>query len=241
MKKRQCRPAIILLETREKLAGWIYLPIYLLILAMLLSIVFMLLGWNVQSEEAQLHMNAVYGAINFLVLAVLFRRYLIKSARQARLFPGRFFASVFIGFAIYYGATTLVILLSEFIAPGLENVNDANIKAMSAFGVGEMAIYAILLAPLAEECLFRGLIFTSLRKYNRFLAYLVSMCAFSLIHVVGYVGSYSIGTLALCFLQYLPAGFALSWTLEYSGSIWGSIGVHMLANAFATFGMIFAQ
>ena len=241
MEKRHCRPAIVLLEPTEKILGWIYLPIYFLLLSLLLTFVFMLFGWNVLDHAAQLHMNAIYGAINFIALAIIFRRYLLKSARQVGLFPGRFFLAVFVGFLIYYFGTALMTILTNLIAPGLENVNDASLEAMADFGMGELAVFTILLAPLAEECLFRGLIFTSLRTHSRFLAYAVTIFVFSLIHVFGYLGSYSITELALCFWQYLPASFALAWAMEYSGSIWGSISVHILANAVATLGIALTQ
>jgi len=38
------------------------------------------------------------------------------------------------------------------------------------------------------------------------------------------------GTIILCFLQYLPAGFALAWCYRRSGSIFASILVHMTVN-----------
>ena len=87
--------------------------------------------------------------------------------------------------------------------------------------------------------MFRGLIFTSIRPRSRFLAYLVSMLTFSVMHVLGYIGSYPIGTLGLCFLQYLPASFALAWALEFSGTIWAPICVHTIANLVAMLAMMF--
>ena len=84
-----------------------------------------------------------------------------------------------------------------------------------------------------RDILFRGMIFTGIRVHSRFWAYAVSMLAFSLIHVMGYVGQYPLHTLALCYLQYLPASFALAWALEYSGSIWAGICLHMIANTIA--------
>ena len=110
---------------------------------------------------------------------------------------------------------------------------DSNIEQIAGHGFALMCLFTVLFAPLAEELMFRGLIFGSLRPRSRFLAYAVSMLAFALLHVLGYIGSYPVSTLALCLVQYLPAGFALAWALEFSGSIWASIGVHMLANAFA--------
>ena len=235
------RPAFILLERGEKLAGWIYFPFYLVLISLGLSFLFMALGRDVTAPRNLLYMNIIYGVINFCVLTLCFRRYLGKSLRQARRFPGRFFAAVGIGFAIYYFGTVLATILIQSIEPGLENINDSALEQIAGHGMILMVLYTVLLVPTVEELMFRGLIFSSLRPRSRALAYLVSMLAFSVMHVLGYVGSYPVRTLALCCLQYLPASFGLAFALEFSGSIWASIGVHTVANLVAMLAMAFVK
>ena len=58
----------------------------------------------------------------------------------------------------------------------------------------------------------------------------MSTVVFSLAHVLGYVTMADLKTLALCFFQYLPAGFALAWRYRRSGSIFASILIHMTVN-----------
>ena len=235
------RPAVILLELYEKICGWVFLPLFFLILPVAATFAAMALGFDVLSGAVQLYLSMGLELVSFAVLAVLFHRYLGKSFRQARNFPGRFFIAVGAGVAIYYVGTALMGFLTQLIEPGLENINDNTIGALAGVNAPLMLVYTILLAPLVEELLFRGTVFTSLRPHSRFWAYAVSMVAFSLIHVMGYVGQYPLHILALCFLQYLPASFALAWVLEYSGSIWASICVHMLANTIAMTVMLFAS
>ena len=62
------------------------------------------------------------------------------------------------------------------------------------------------------------------------LALLISMAVFSLMHIAGYVGIADWLTLFLCFFQYLPAGFALAWSYQRSGTILAPILVHMAVN-----------
>lgn len=233
------RPEIAPMERFEKTAGWVYFPIYLLLLSVLLVSIFAMLGADVESAETQLHMNFVYGAINFLIVGLIFRRYLRKSAQNVKNAPGRFFIAVAVGFAIYFGGTLAMESLTEWLSPGIENVNDAALGTLSDFGSAEFAVYTVLLAPLAEECLFRGLIFGTVRR--RFWAYFISILVFSAVHVMGYLSLYPAYTLFLCFLQYLPASFGLAWALEYSGSIWADVSVHVLANAMATALVIFGK
>ena len=227
------RPAVILLERYEAIGGWIYLPLFILVLPVIATIAAHMLGFNVLRADVQLYLSVGLELFSVVLLAVLFHRYLGKSFRQARNFPRRFIVAVLAGVVIYYFGTTIMTYLTQLIEPGLENINDNTIETLAGSGPVLTMIYAILLAPLVEELLFRGLIFTSLRPHSRFWAYAVSMVAFSLIHVMGYVGQYPLHILALCFVQYLPASFALAWALEYSGSIWASICLHMLANTIA--------
>ena len=235
------RPALILPERYERIIGWIYMPLFFIGLPMLVSIAAMLLGFNVMSTGVQLYLSIGLELFSFLLLAVCFHRYLGRSLRQARCFPGRYVVAVVAGVVIYYFGTALVSYLTQLIEPGLENINDNTIESMAGINVPLMLVYTILLAPLVEELLFRGMIFTSIRVHSRFWAYAVSMAAFSLIHVMGYLGRYPLHTLALCFVQYLPASFALAWALEYSGTIWASISVHMIANTIAMAAMLLLE
>ena len=227
------RPALILLEAYEKIIGWIYLPLFFLVLPVVLGIAAMLLHINVLSVRVQVLLNAGLELFSFLLLAVCFHRYLGRCFRQTRSFPGRYFVGLVVGIVIYYFGTALMSFLTQLIEPGLENINNNTIEGMAGTNVPVMLVYTILLAPLVEELLVRGTIFTTLRPHSRFWAYAVSIAVFCLIHVMGYVGQFPLRTLILCFVQYLPASFALAWALEYSGSIWTSISVHMVANTIA--------
>lgn len=237
-------PAIILPERGEKLAGWIYLPFYFLLIPLILGLVLgsfvSLFGISVDENALMVHLNFIYGLINFCFAAIAFRDYLVRSARQIPRFVGRFFGAVFGGFAIYMVGNLVMSLITQIISPAMENINDANIESMLSGGTLEMVIFTVLFAPLAEEVLFRGLIFTSLRTRNRVLAYIVTIVVFSAIHVLGYIGTESALSLFLSFIQYFPASFALIWAMEFGGSIWASIGVHTLANGFTMMLMLLA-
>ena len=87
-----------------------------------------------------------------------------------------------------------------------------------------------IMVPLAEECLFRGLIFTGLLGKNRNGAYLLSVLGFCAIHISGHLGSADVLTLAVCFLQYIPAGLVLAWSCERSGSLFAPILIHAAVN-----------
>ena len=92
-----------------------------------------------------------------------------------------------------------------------------------------------MLVPLAEECFFRGLLFRNLYSWSPVAAYLISMAAFSAIHVVGYIGTASPLHLLVSFLQYLPAGYCLAWCYHQTGTIITPIIMHTLTNAMSVY------
>ncbi len=237
-------PAIILPDSRERLAGWIYLPFYFLVIplgmSILVGLVISLLGLPLEEDVLSVHINFVYGLINFCFAIIAFWRYLVRSACQIPRFVGRFFGAVFGGFAMYFAGNIVMGILTQIISPTMENINDAAIQTMLGTNPLEIVIFTVLFAPLAEEVLFRGLIFTSLRTRSRALAYIVTILVFSSIHVIGYIGTESALNIVLSFVQYLPASFALIWAMEFGGSIWASIGVHTLVNGLGMLVMLLA-
>ena len=176
---RKPRPAFILLNRGEKIAGWIYLPFYLILISLMVAFVFLFLGRDLTAPKNLLYVNLIYGVINIVVLTICFRKYLGKSFRQARHFPGRFFAAVGIGFAIYWIGNYVVTFLIQIIQPGLENINDNALGEIAGHGMLLMVLYTVLLVPTVEELMFRGLIFSSIRPRSRFWAYAVSMLVFA--------------------------------------------------------------
>ena len=122
-----------------------------------------------------------------------------------------------------------------YIDPTFTNVNDETIFEMLDKDLIPLAMATIFLVPLAEEVIYRGLIFRKLFDRNPVAAYLVSMAAFAAIHVMGYIGSYAPMVLVLCFLQYLPAGYCLCWCYRQTGTIITPILMHMLVNGVSIF------
>lgn len=90
-----------------------------------------------------------------------------------------------------------------------------------------LGISAVVLAPIAEECLFRGLLFARLRRCSgQTIAYVASAIGFAAIH----------GNPA-GMLVYVWLGLVFAWALARTGRTWAAIVVHMGNNAFA-FGML---
>lgn len=214
------------LTKRELLLGWLYYPIQLLVLPFLVTLINMLAG-NFLGEAA---LNFVYFGSNFIVVTLIFSHLLIENGKNALEAPGLCIGSALLGLGLYWGLSYAVQVFILMVDPDFFNVNDASIGVMVQENFALTAIGTVLLVPVAEEALYRGLIFGSFYKRKPLAAYLISTCIFASVHVVGYIGSFEPMQLALCFLQYLPAGIALGWAYARADSIWSPILMHITIN-----------
>ena len=144
--------------------------------------------------------------------------------------PFRILRAAFYGLILYFIATYLLSDLILFIRPDFSNINDSSIAAMTKANFTLVSLGTILLVPPVEEFLYRGIIFGQMSNRSKLLGYVVSTLLFAAIHVVGYIGSYDAGLLALCFLQYIPAGLCLGWTYLKADNIWAPIFMHITIN-----------
>lgn len=226
MKKRKTGTKFTLsLTGNEPLLGWLYLALELLVLPSILYSLAPPLG--ITSEAV---LNFLYYLANFLFCVRIFRNLLADSLLRAGDKPGELVITVLAGFALAELASLGLGKLITLLSPEFANANDAAVLAMIADAPVLMFLGTVFLAPVAEECLFRGLMFTPLRNKNRLAAYLLSALAFCCVHVMGYVGAVPTGTLVLCFVQYLPAGLILAWAYERSNSLFSPILIHCAIN-----------
>lgn len=85
------------------------------------------------------------------------------------------------------------------------------------------------LAAVAEECFFRGFLFTVLQKKNRYMAATLSSAAFALLHLLN-VGSYAPEYILLQMGAAFSVGLALSGVLWKTKKLWLCILCHVLIN-----------
>ena len=211
----------------ETVFGIIYFLLQLLIIPSIIVVANELLLNNVLSEAEA---NTICFGINFIAVLVIFHKYLRKDFLFAISAPWNVLRWAGVGFLVYMAGNAIVSIFITAIDPAFANINDASIMEMVQDNYGMMTVSTVILVPIAEECFYRVLIFRNLYDRSPVLAYLVSMVIFSLAHVVGYIGQETFGTLVLCFIQYLPAAFALAWAYRHSGSIFASVLIHMTVN-----------
>ena len=215
------------LSPNEFVVGFIYYILQLIIIPALLVVINTFLLPVPYSEAV---VNFAFFAVNFVAVILIFRKFLKQNFQIAIAQPWRTVRFAGIGLIIYFAGTTLVTTAATWIYPDFANINDMSIMAMVQEHYGLMVIGTVMLVPIAEEAFYRGLIFRQIFAHRPVLAYIVSMVLFSIVHIAGYVGVVDWLTMLLCFLQYLPAGFALAWCYHRTGSIFTSVLLHMAVN-----------
>ncbi len=132
------------------------------------------------------------------------------------------------GYLLLMAAAFLVSILVYALMPEA-NPNNEAILDLAKADRGRILAITIVLAPLLEELIFRGGIFGLLRRWNRWLAYVVCILVFGIYHIWQYALSDPLALLYL--LQYLPAGYILCRSYEKTECIWTAILLHMLNNS----------
>ena len=217
----------------ELLWGWLYMAAVFLILPSVLYWISDRLFPGISDSEV----NFLFYFVNFLAALLIFRKFLSRNwgtAKNNLLHMGLY---VLLGLFLYWASSLVMAEVTYYLMPDFVNINDMSIAAMSQGGFLLTAIGTVILVPVAEECLFRGLLFRGMYSQSRWAAYAISSLCFCLPHVSAYIGSYDWAVLALCFIQYLPAGLILAWSYEKSNTIFTPILIHTIINAFGIYAM----
>lgn len=213
--------------------GVFYLSIELLVLPLALRWGNLLLG----SPMSVTSLNFIFFAVNFIVITAVYRDFLIENFKVFLRNPWRLFRFAGAGLMLYWIVSFVVSYGIMKLYPGFFNANDMSVSQMTKENYTLMSIGTIILVPVVEETLFRGVIFGGTYRKNPIVAYAISTALFSIIHILPYVHIYSSIQLLLCFIQYLPAGICLAWSYEKADSIWAPILIHTAVNQVGTYFM----
>ena len=221
------------LTKNETIGGWLYLALEFLVLP---ATLYWLAG-KLFPSASDGEVNFLFYFINFLAALLIFHKFLSRNLGVAKNNLLRMSLYVLLGLFIYWATSLVMAELTYYLMPDFVNINDMSIAAMSQEGYLLTAIGTVILVPIAEECLFRGLLFRGIYGKSRWAAYAISSLCFCLPHVSAYIGNYDWAILALCFIQYLPAGLMLAWSYEKSNTIFTPVLIHTIINAFGIYAM----
>lgn len=214
------------LTNKELRWGLRYLFFQLIFLSRILSA----LDWALGVHLSPTVFNFLYFSINFVAVILIFRSYLSQFLVAEWEQIGRIVLTAGAVFCIYEVASLGLGFLIHKLRPGFSNVNDQSVSALTDSNFYLMLLGTVFFVPVAEETLFRGLIFRGLYDHSVKAAWIISVAGFALIHITNFIGLYPIDTLLLCYLQYIPAGICLAAAYRLTGSIFTPILIHAAVN-----------
>lgn len=175
--------------------------------------------------------TVLHGCAVFLLTLALYRRFLDRSMTAAKKDPRRFWKGFFLGCAVYWIPALLLMGLGSLAPAGrITQPHQDTLRALSGQWGPGIWVVSVLLAPLSEEVLYRGVLFSLSRKPRRWVGYLLSSLLFAAAHMLGYLSEMHAAGFIYNLLCYSAAGAALCCAYEASGSVWSAAGLHALIN-----------
>ena len=211
---------------QEKAIGTLWLVFETLFFATLLQILNRLLPAPLPQSEV----NFIFFSANFIAVVLIFRRYLWTQLQQIPGVIEKVLLAAAQGYLAYWLLNLLLAQVLFALNPDHFSINDVTIQNLVEEDYFLMFLGSVVLVPITEETLFRGLVFRGLYDRSPVLAWVLSVMLFSAVHVIGYIGAYPIETILLCFAQYIPAGVCLAGAYRLSGSLLSPILIHALVN-----------
>ena len=221
-RRRPWRPQL----TRAELGrGWVFFALYVFLFPWLM-------GWvqrSYQGEFPVAEANVVYYLIIVALTFLVLWSYLRHGFRLLLdWLPENLFA-----FVTGLVGGEILTFLANLIPLPVQDPNLINYPEQFAFAPAATVFILVVLMPLVEEPLFRGILFTTARNYSRVLGYVLSVGVYALYCAARFVYAYGVLDLRylLLMIQYVPMALALTWCYERGGSIWSAVGLHMVLNA----------
>jgi len=206
----------------EEIRGWCLLVLYLVVFPTVMGLIQRLFP----AEGIEAELNVIYYAVITAVIFVVFWSFL------------RHGFDLFLDdlpqncFAMGTGLLAWLILFfpARFLPLPVEDPNVLNYQEQFLLSPVATVLIVVGFLPVVEEILFRGLIFSSLRRHSKALAWLVSVFGFAVYCVWQFVFAYDRLDLRYLVLlvRYLPTALACTWCYDNSGSVWSPVILHML-------------
>ena len=223
--RRQWRPQFSPSEFRR---GWVFFALYLVVFPVLMGQIQRMLSQRFEFFLQAPEFSLIYYFLLLCATVLLFWGFLRHSFDiLLDWLPENLFA-----FCTGLAGWLVLSLLAGLIPLPVANPNLMSYPEQFALAPKATVVILVVLMPIVEEPLFRGLLFGTSRKYSRALGYVLSAFVYAFYCVWQFV--YAYGTVdfryLLLFVEYLPMSLALTWCYDNGGSIWSPIALHMVVN-----------
>lgn len=218
----------------EAIIGACYLPWYLIFISMMIQFG---LYWFAPNLLTDMVLNTCYYGVNLLCVLAIFHRFLWNNFRAFAVQWKTVLKQLPAALGIYYLLSMAVNLVVLFIMPDFINQNNETVVGILDQQPILMVVIAVILAPIIEETIFRGLIFGNLQPKNRMFAYAFTAVFFAAIHIVGYLSTMTWQSVVLSFAQYVPATLVLARFYEKTDTLIAPMLLHAAVNTVSCLAM----
>lgn len=230
---RRCRRWRSQFTRSEYYRGWAFFALYLLVFPIFLARLQRELDQRLDFFLPPEEFSLIYYFILLCVTVLLFWSFL-RDGFDALLdnLPENL-----TGFAGGFAGAAVFTFLFRLLPLPIQDPNDLLLPEQYAISPKTTVVILVVLMPIIEEVLFRGLLFGSIRRYSPLLAYAVTVLGYALFCVVNFVPGAEGPDFRylLLLVEYLPMSLALTWCYDYGGSIWASVVLHMALKGAALF------
>ena len=136
-------------------------------------------------------------------------------------------------FPVYLIVLLVTVAVVQLLAPGLD-LNQRQELGFDGVYAGIDLVWIgltlVILAPVVEEVIFRGFIYGSLRQG---IGVVFAAIFTSLLFAAGHLAASSTGPLYIAAIDTFVLSLVLVYLREKTGSLWASIGLHVIKNSIA--------
>lgn len=218
---------------KERKKKIIIFVIYLCIFIISPIMAFVMVMCGVDKEHGMV--VALYGdfisiLFMFLLIVYMFKESILKELRNAinEIKKTRDNIFVLIVNILVFGTMSIcsMLWLKEC---GVISINQSAIMEYRNINRSLAFVIAVILAPIVEEAVFRGILFNKLRKHFFILAHIISAFAFGLIHCIWQIAGGGIDQM-LIIIPYFIIGIGISVTYERTHNITYACMFHIIWN-----------
>jgi membrane protease YdiL (CAAX protease family) len=214
----------VTLNSREQLGGLSLLALFLLPLPFLWG------SW----------LFPLFTLVLFSLSVWVFRRFLQESFQVPLVTPGQILLKAALAAIVTQLSTLLTNDLIYYFLPNYFLYTDLgpmfycaaweSVVPLAQRSIVLTFICLVVLLPVTEELLFRGLIFGTLYRRSPLAGFLLTLVIYTFIRLLPVLGQDTL-YLCVCALQYIPMTIYLSWVYVRSDTIAAPMAAHMLINA----------
>lgn len=218
----------------ERHRGWVFFAVYVFIFPWLVGVIRYGIEriWAFTLGDAVA--NLIYHTIVTALMLLIFWTYLENAWHILRQGLAQNFLSLGAGLLLWAVLTFLVDLLPLPLADPMSAEYALEFARSPLITV----IVYVFLMPIAEEILYRGLLFGTIKQRHRIAAYVITVLVFSIGSVWHIAISADDARYLLNALDYVPMALALCFCYDRGGSIYTPIVLHWFIHAFTLFGAI---